>query len=132
MLRRAGRDGGTAREVALRNPFSLTSAIKFAAVFAVVLLVVKIVPSEAPEAGMYAIAAIAGTTNVDAMTLSMAQYARTNSAQVAANAITVSILSNTVVKAGMVLMVGHPSLRKWTLVATTAIVATGMAAILLG
>ena len=132
MLRHAGRDGGTAREVALRNPFSLTSAIKFAAVFAVVLLVVKIVPSEAPEAGMYAIAAIAGTTNVDAMTLSMAQYARTNSAQVAANAITVSILSNTVVKAGMVLMVGHPSLRKWTLVATTAIVATGMAAILLG
>jgi uncharacterized membrane protein (DUF4010 family) len=131
MLRRAGQDGGAAREVALRNPFSLTSAIKFAAVFAVVLLVVKIVPSEAPDAGMYAIAALAGTTNVDAMTLSMAQYARTNSAQVAANAITISILSNTVVKAGMVLVVGHPSLRKWTLFATAAIVATGVAAILL-
>ena len=131
MLRRAGRDAGAAREVALRNPFSLTSAIKFAAVFAVVLLVVKIVPSEAPATGMYAIAALAGTTNVDAMTLSMAQYARTNSAQVAANAITISILSNTVVKAGMVLMVGHPSLRKWTLVATAAIVVTGIAAILL-
>ena len=100
MLRRAGQDGGSAREVALRNPFSLTSAIKFAAVFAVVLLVVEIVPSQAPATGMYAIAALAGTTNVDAMTLSMAQYARTNSAQVAANAITISILSNTVVKAG--------------------------------
>ena len=131
MLRRAGEAQGNAKEVPLRNPFSLTSAIKFATVFAVVLLVVKIVQANAPESGMYVVAAVAGTTDVDAMALSMAQYARTNSPQVAAHAITIAILSNTVVKTGMVLMLGHPSLRKSILLATASIVAAGVAAILL-
>jgi uncharacterized membrane protein (DUF4010 family) len=80
---------------------------------------------------MYVVAAIAGTTDVDAMTLSMAQYARTNSPQVAAHAITIAVLSNTVVKTGMVLTLGDPSIRKWTSLATTTIVAAGVAAILL-
>ncbi|HET9693936.1 MAG TPA: MgtC/SapB family protein [Steroidobacteraceae bacterium] len=131
MLRRAGRDGGEAQEVPLRNPFSLTSAIKFAAIFALVLLVVKVVQDQAPEAGMYVVAAIAGTTDVDAMTLSMAQYALTNSPQVAAHAITIAILSNTIVKTGMVVTIGHPSIRRRTLLATAAIVAAGVAAIVL-
>jgi uncharacterized membrane protein (DUF4010 family) len=131
MLRRADRDGSEAKEVPLRNPFSLTSAVKFAAIFALVLLVVKIVQTQAPEAGMYVVAAIAGTTDVDAMTLSMAQYARTNSPQVAAHAITIAVLSNTLVKTGMVLTLGDPSIRKWTILATTTIVAAGVAAILL-
>ncbi len=131
MLRRADRDGREAKEVPLRNPFSLTSAIKFAAIFALVLLVVKIVQDQAPAAGMYVVAAIAGTTDVDAMTLSMAQYARTNSAQVAAHAITIAILSNTVVKTGMVLTIGDPAIRRPTILATTTILAAGVAAILL-
>ncbi|HXW09647.1 MAG TPA: DUF4010 domain-containing protein, partial [Steroidobacteraceae bacterium] len=122
---------GHAQQVPLRNPFSLTSAIKFGALFAVVLLVVKIVQAQAPSAGMYVVAAIAGTTDVDAITLSMAQYARTSSPQVAAHAITIALLSNTVVKAGMVLALGHPSIRKWTILATTAIVGAGVAAIVL-
>ena len=130
MLRRSGKDGGQAHQVPLRNPFSLTSAIKFAALFAIVLLVVKIVQAQAPSAGMYVVAAIAGTTDVDAITLSMAQYARTNSPQVAAHAITIALLSNTVVKTGMVIALGHPSIRKSTILATTAIVGAGVAAIL--
>ena len=131
MLRRADRDGGEAKEVPLRNPFSLTSAMKFAAIFALVLLVVKVVQTQAPAAGMYVVAAIAGTTDVDAMTLSMAQYARTNSAQVAAHSITIAILSNTIVKTGMVFTIGHPSIRKPTILATATIIAAGVAAILL-
>ena len=50
LLRGAG-DGQEAQAVELRNPFSLTSAMKFAALFAVVLLVVKIVQAHAPEIG---------------------------------------------------------------------------------
>jgi uncharacterized membrane protein (DUF4010 family) len=131
MLRRAGKAGAEAREVPLRNPFSLTSAIKFAAVFAVVLLVVKLVQLHAPATGMYVVAAIAGTTDVDAMTLSMAEYARSNSPQVAAHAITIAVLSNTVVKTGMVVAIGDPSIRKPVLLTTAAIVAAGVIAIVL-
>ena len=129
-LRRAGA-ATQAQEVNLRNPFSLTSAIKFAALFALVLLIVKIVQAQAPPSGMYLVAALAGTTDVDAITLSMAEYARTADAGVAAHAITIATLSNTVVKSGMVVALGTGPLRRSLLVATVVILATGFAAILL-
>jgi len=130
-LGRAGKDEAEAHAVNLRNPFSLTSAMKFAALFAVVLLVVKIVQAYAPESGMYVVAALAGTTDVDAITLSLAQYARSGSATVAAHAITIAVLSNVVIKTGMVVALGSAAMRRSILLATAAILATGVAAILL-
>ncbi len=121
-----------AEDVPLRNPFSLTSAIKFAAFFALVLLVVKLVQAYAPGRGLYFVAALAGTTDVDAITLSMAQYARTGSATVATQAITLAALSNTIVKAAMVVGLGSASLRRPVLLATVAVVAAGAGALLLG
>jgi uncharacterized membrane protein (DUF4010 family) len=129
-LRRAGDDAQEAT-VPLRNPFSLTSAIKFAAVFAVVLLVVKVVQTQAPASGLYLVAVVAGTTNVDAITLSMANYARSGSAEVAVDAITLGALSNTVVKAGIVLTLGDRDLRVPTLIATAAVLGVGIATIVL-
>jgi uncharacterized membrane protein (DUF4010 family) len=99
-------------------------------VFAVVLLVVKVVQAQAPESGMYYVAVIAGTTNVDAITLSMAEYARSGNPQVAVHAITLGALSNTVVKAGIVLALGDRGLRVPTLVATLVVVTAGVAAML--
>jgi len=130
-LGRAGKDEAEAHAVNLRNPFSLTSAMKFAALFAVVLLVVKVVQAYAPESGMYVVAALAGTTDVDAITLSLAQYARSGSATVAAHAITIAVLSNVVIKTGMVVALGSAAMRRSILLATAAILATGVAAILL-
>ena len=120
-----------ARTSPLHNPFSLTSAIKFAALFAVVLLVVKIVQAYAPETGLYYVAALAGTTDVDAITLSMAQYARAGSPEVASHAIMIAVLSNTIVKTGMVVALGTPALRGSILVATVGILVAGVGAILL-
>ena len=117
--------------VPLRNPFSLTSAMKFAALFAVVLLVVKLVQLHAPETGLYYVAALAGTTDVDAITLSMAQYARSGSPAVAAHAITIAVLANTIVKTGMVVALGTTALRKSILLPTAGILAAGVGAIVL-
>ena len=128
--RRAGQDV-QGKDVPLHNPFSLTSAMKFAALFAVVLLVVKIVQAYAPETGLYYVAALAGTTDVDAITLSMAQYAREGSVDVASHAIVIAVLSNTVVKTGMVVALGTPALRRSILMATAGILVTGVGAILL-
>jgi uncharacterized membrane protein (DUF4010 family) len=129
-LRRAGREA-TAGEVPLSNPFSLTAAVKFAALFAVVLLIVELVQTHAPASGLYFVAAIAGTTDVDAITLSMAQYAQGGRADVAASAITIAVLSNTIIKTGMVLALGHPALRRSILLATAVILGAGIAALAL-
>jgi uncharacterized membrane protein (DUF4010 family) len=130
-LRRAGDAATEAQAVPLRNPFSLTAAIKFAALFAAVLLVVEIVQAQAPAGGLYLVALLAGTTDVDAITLSMAEYAHSGSAQVAVRSITLAVVSNTVVKAGMVVALGAPGLRVPTLVATAAIVLVGTGAVLI-
>jgi len=122
--RRARSDDPTAG-VPLRNPFSLRAAAKFAAFFALVLLVVKLVQTYAPGHGVYFVAALAGTTDVDAITLSMAQYARTGSAQVAVQAITVAALTNTVVKTVMVSVLADAQLRRPIMAAAALVLASG-------
>jgi uncharacterized membrane protein (DUF4010 family) len=111
--------------VPLKNPFSLTAAAKFAAFFALVLLVVKLVQTYAPGHGVYFVAALAGTTDVDAITLSMAQYARSGSAQIAVQAITIAALTNTVVKTVMVGVLGSASLRTPIFASAALVVGVG-------
>ena len=125
---RAGAGDHTAG-VPLRNPFSLRAAAKFAAFFALVLLVVKIVQAYAPGQGVYYVAALAGTTDVDAITLSMAQYARSGSAEVAVQAITVAALTNTVIKTAMVGNLADARLRRPMLAASALVLAAGGAAL---
>jgi uncharacterized membrane protein (DUF4010 family) len=115
----------TTQGIPLKNPFSLRSASKFAAFFALVLLIVKLVETYAPDRGLYYVAALAGTTDVDAITLSLAQYARDGSEVVAARGITLAALSNTLVKGGIVAVLGSRSLRRPLLLATAAILAVG-------
>ena len=116
--------------VPLKNPFSLTAAAKFAAFFALVLLVVKLVQTYAPGRGVYFVAALAGTTDVDAITLSMAQYARSGSTQVAVHAITIAALTNTVVKTVMVGVLGSAGLRTPVFASAAFVVASGAVALL--
>jgi uncharacterized membrane protein (DUF4010 family) len=124
--------GSASGNVPLSNPFSLTSAVKFAALFALVLLLVAIVQQRFPREGIYVVAAVTGTTDVDAITLSMADYARQGAIAVAVTAIVIAALTNTLVKAAMVVGFGAPGLRRPILTATAAIVATGLAAALIG
>jgi uncharacterized membrane protein (DUF4010 family) len=124
-LRRQARPDEPTARVPLRNPFSLRAAAKFAAFFALVLLVVKLVQTYAPGHGVYFVAALAGTTDVDAITLSMAQYARSGNAQVAVQAITVAALTNTVIKTVMVSVLADANLRRPILAASALVLAAG-------
>jgi uncharacterized membrane protein (DUF4010 family) len=130
-LRSRNGPAGRVDGVPLKNPFSLTAAAKFAAFFALVLLVVRMVQVYAPEHGVYFVAALAGTTDVDAITLSMAEYARTGSSTVAAQAIVIAAFANTVVKAGMTAALASAALRKPVLLAAAAILAAGAGTFLL-
>jgi uncharacterized membrane protein (DUF4010 family) len=118
-------------EVAVKNPFSLTAAAKFAALFAVVLLAVKIVQQTMPPSGLYAVAALAGLTDVDAITLSMAEFAKSGDARIAEIAIVVAALSNTFVKCGMAIVLAGTAFGKPLLTATAVLLAGLAAAFLL-
>ena len=118
-------------DVPLKNPFSLTQASKFGAFFAGVLLVVKLVQLHLPGKGLYMVAGLAGLTDVDAITLSMAEYARDGDHHVAINAIVIASLTNTLVKCGIVATLGGAALRRPVIVATGAIVAAGVGALVL-
>jgi uncharacterized membrane protein (DUF4010 family) len=129
--RRAGDTAGPAHAVPLSNPFSLTAAIKFAAFFTAVMLVVRIVQQYVPGTGIYAVAALAGLTDVDAITLSMAQVARdTGETTPAVTAIVIAVATNTVVKGGIVVALGSRALKLRVGAVTLLLLAVGAAALL--
>lgn len=117
--------------VALKNPFSLTEAAKFAAFFAVVLVVVKGVQLHFPGEGFYLVAVLAGLTDVDAITLSMAEYAKTGDPAIAIDSIVIAAAANTVVKTAMVASLGSAAMRRPMMWAAAAVVLVGLAATLL-
>jgi len=127
---RGGGSDGTASKkgVNVQNPFSLTAAAKFAALFAVVLLAVKIVQAHFPPSGLYAVAGIAGLTDVDAITLSMSEFAKSGEARIAVIAIVIAALSNTLVKCGMAFVLAGSTFGTPLLIATIVTLLAGLGA----
>ena len=82
------------------NPFELDQAIKFGLLFGVVVLVAKAAQVYLGDAGLYLAAGVAGLTDVDAITLAMANLAHSDSANLAtaARAIIIEIMENTITK----------------------------------
>lgn len=117
--------------VPLSNPLNFGTAIKFALFFAGVLVLVKYSTENFGDSGAYIAAAISGITDVDAITLSMAKLSQGNgNTALARNAILLAALSNTLVKFGMVLVVGSRSLVKVALIGFVAIFGAGIALLL--
>ena len=118
-------------DIAITTPFSLTQAVKFGLLYAAILLLVKIISNLELREGLYLVAALAGLTDVDAITLSISQYARDGGIiRVATVSIIIASLSNTIVKAAMAAFVGSPDYRRPVVVATVLIGAVGLGAIL--
>ncbi|MBY0280482.1 MgtC/SapB family protein [Candidatus Binatia bacterium] len=131
LYRRSRRVPEQRSDLTLQNPFSLTSAIKFAGVFLLVLVAVALVKRFAPGRGELLVAAIAGLTDVDAITLSMATFARDGGdPTLAARAIAVATFTNTVVKCGLALGLGGIALRARVLPVTVLVIVAGVVALL--
>ncbi len=119
-------------ELPVENPFSLTASVQFGALFAAVLLVIHFAQTYAPESGVYAVAALAGLTDVDAITLSMSEFARQDgNLPMAAGAIAIAAISNTIVKCGLVVFLGSAAIRRHVTVATAALLITGAGSLLI-
>jgi uncharacterized membrane protein (DUF4010 family) len=99
-------------ELALHNPFSIGSAIKFAAIFAVVSFASKLALVTIGEQGAYIAALLSGVADVDAITLSLSRLHRTGEldATTAVAAIGLAAATNSIVKIGIATMVGGKKL----------------------
>lgn len=109
--------GATSREDDERfsNPFSLGPAIKFGLLYGVVLIGSKALSMYLGETGVYVGAVASGLTDVDAITLSMAELSRGAgelSDATAANAIVLATASNTLVKGGLVWTLSDHAMRR--------------------
>jgi uncharacterized membrane protein (DUF4010 family) len=124
---------GGGAPVVFKNPFELGQALKFALLFAVVLLGSKAAAIHLGAAGTYAAGLLAGSTDVDAITLSMARLAGGHvQAQVAATTIFLGAASNTVVKATMAAVIGGRALGRQVVAALLAMLAAGAAGVAAG
>ncbi len=118
LYRKANAGNQVAAGVPLSNPFELSTAVRFGLLFAAVLVASKAAQVYAGSAGIYAAAVLAGTTDVDAITLSTASLARDGlDARVATTVILIGAVSNTIVKATLAAGVGGWAVGRPVLVA---------------
>jgi len=109
----------------VRNPFSLTAALGFAAIYSIVLLVTHAGVQWLGEAGLYATAALSGTVDVDAPTVASARLALQGPWQPSAVAILIAAVSNTIVKLGLAVGLGAGTFRRQVAIALGAMALAG-------
>ena len=97
------------------NPSELRSAIFFAAVYSGVKFATAFTLATFSASALYAVAAISGLTDMDAITISISESVRNQSVAVDLGwrVIVVAILSNLVFKWGCVMALGSNALRLW-------------------
>ena len=109
----------------VRNPLSLRMALQFAILYALVVLLVRWAQTGFGGAGLYAASFFSGLTDLDAISLSLAQMQKSGSvtAEQAVRALLVAAGANSLLKAGMAVSLGGPSMRRTVVLvlgATTA------------
>jgi len=108
------KDAGKAkRDEEIASPLRLWSAIRMALAFQVSLMAIAFVRDTLGARGVIASAALLGLTDMDALTLSMNRLgASLDLVQLAARAIAVGVLSNSVLKLGLIIGLGAGAFRR--------------------
>ncbi len=94
------RDTSEVQSVSVQNPLQLQGALLFAGVYALVKLLTRVGLEVFGNTGVYAVSALSGVADVDAISLSLARLAANEQLilSVASTAIVIAALSNTVFK----------------------------------
>ena len=97
----------TKGKMELSSPFTLGPALKFGVFFAVILALVKLGDVYLASKGVYLVSFISGFADVDAITVSLSQLAKTTlSLDIARNGIVIAALTNVAVKGGIAYWMG--------------------------
>lgn len=112
MWRRSTRQNEIDPELKIRNPVTITSALQFGALYGVVAFVAKALIDNVSQASLSAVGAVSGINDVDAITLATANFVRNGTIPVdtGAKAVMAAVVVNTLVKAGLALVLGSRSL----------------------
>lgn len=99
-------------EATFTNPFSLTAAVTFAAVYALLLLGVEAARQYIGSRGLYLAAVLSALVDVDAISLAIAQMApSTLGWQAAATGVAIASVTNTLVKLAIAVSAGRGGFR---------------------
>lgn len=124
--------GAAAAPLTVKNPLELGTAVGFGAVLTLVFLLLRTAQAWFGDAGIYAVSGISGLTDVDAVSLSLAQAANTDlPVSVAATGILLVVFVNTVVKALLATVIGGWGLARWCLPILLAAIGLGLVVALL-
>ncbi|MBT3240016.1 MAG: MgtC/SapB family protein [Chloroflexi bacterium] len=101
-------------DVKFGNPFSLSTALKFGLVYAIVLLISNAAQFYWGDTGVLISSVLSGSVNMTAITLSLAQLSSTGGIDLtlAGQGLIFATLANTLVKASIVLISGSQNLKK--------------------
>jgi uncharacterized membrane protein (DUF4010 family) len=117
---------------AIGNPLSLMTAIKFAALYALISFLVKAV-AQPGQSGLLPLAFASGLTDLDAISLSVA--GNLNSSEVgpglAARAVILAAMANSLLKGGLAVTLGAGALRWYIAIMMACTIGAGIAAFFL-
>ena len=129
LLSRRGADDASESGKEIRNPFSLLAALSFAAIYAVVLLMVRGAGVYFGAGGTYVAAGLSALADVDAVTIAFSRLGPGDTAwQMPAAAVTVAAVANTLVKLGLGVGMGAGKFRRYVAASLTAMSVVGAAA----
>lgn len=105
------------QNIELTNPFSLKEALMMGLLFGITLALIELANRYLGDSGVYAVAAVSGMTDVDAIILSLSSLAKNGiSATTAYYAILIAILSNTVAKMALIFFLGTAQLFRFVFI----------------
>lgn len=91
----------------LQNPFEIGAALRFTVLLVVIMFAVELARRYLGDAGVWAMAAISGAADVDAITLSLARLVdREITVSVASQGILIAAVSNSLVKLALAIWIG--------------------------
>lgn len=119
-------------DLEISSPFRLWPALQFGLLYVVVLVIAELANRYFGDQGIYVASALAGITDVDAITLSLSNLSLKGDLPqlLAAQGISIAIIVNTAVKLGIVYVFGTLPLFRWLAGLLGLVIAVGMGAIL--
>lgn len=119
-------------EEIISQPFSLSEGLKFGIFFLLILVASKIIPEYLGDSGLYVTSVVSGLVDTDAITLSVSKL--TEQGEIAfktgVNAITLAVMTNTVVKIGIISLFGGKKLKIYSIPALGIIILAGALALM--
>jgi uncharacterized membrane protein (DUF4010 family) len=91
-----------------KNPLQLSEAIKFGLLFGIIYGAIAFTQNRFGDIGVYVVSFISGITDVDAITLSLSELAKSEklSMHTAMNGVVIASVVNSLVKLGIVFWIG--------------------------